>query len=201
MKASVGWISNAGRFGTAVWLLAASGVASAAGGTVSGTVDVTPAKYASETVVRIKEVPGRNTPKTAIVDQKGMVFLPHVLAITAGDTVDFANHDSVSHNVYSTDNEGFNLGSFPPNEKRPYTFRKTGVYSLLCSIHPEMLGFVVVNQNRYAAVVDKSGHYSIDNVPPGTYQLEVWNSHAKAPPQTITVAEGKPVTANFSAKK
>jgi plastocyanin len=162
-----------------------------ANGTIAGTVSATPAKYLEETVVYLKEVPGKHPAKTAMMDQKGMKFVPHVLAISEGDSVRFDNHDTVDHNVYSPDNEGYNLGMFPGGKSGTYAFKKGGVYSQLCSVHPEMLAFVFVGQNPYSAVVDKTGNFTIKNVPPGTYQVAIWNSHLKAPQQSVTVAAGK----------
>jgi plastocyanin len=181
-----------------VFLTLAGGAALAAGGTISGGVGAMPAKYLDETVVYVKEVPGTYPPKTASLDQEGMKFFPHVLAITAGDTVDFLNHDTVAHNVFSPDNEGYNLGTFKPGEKRTYTFKTTGVYTQLCSIHPEMLGFIFVNQNPYAAVVDHEGRYTIKDVPAGEYTIAVWNSHLKAPEKKVTVTGGKTTEVSFS---
>jgi len=111
----------------------------AEGGTVSGRVDVQPARYQDETVVYLKEAPGKRAPARHEMDQKGMKFLPMVLAVTAGDTVDFLNHDSVEHNVFSPSAEGWNLGTFKPLEKRSQIFDAPGVYKIKCSIHPEML--------------------------------------------------------------
>ncbi len=180
-------------------LLAAMPTAAfAAGGTVSGKVEATPAKYLEGTVVFLKEVPGTYKARTLNMDQKGMKFIPHLLTITKGDTVAFLNHDSVAHNVYSPDHETYNLGSFKPGESRKYTFKATGTYTQLCSIHPEMLGYIFVGQNPYAATVDKGGRFTIKNVPPGTYRLEVWNSKLKAPGQSVTVVGGKTVEASFS---
>ncbi|HZZ84986.1 MAG TPA: plastocyanin/azurin family copper-binding protein [Anaeromyxobacteraceae bacterium] len=173
----------------------------AEGGTITGKVDATPAKYLAETVVYLKSVPGAHPPKTHNLDQKGMTFLPHLLIVTAGDTVKFLNHDGVGHNVYSPDNEGYNLGTFKQNEERTYTFAKPGVYSQLCSIHPEMLGYVFVGQNPYAAAVDAKGSFTIKGVPPGTYQLAVWNSHLKAPEKSVTVAAGKTLEERLTVKR
>ncbi len=181
--------------------IVAAGPALPEGGTVAGRVEVTPAKYAEETVVYLKAVPGNWPAAKRTMDQKGLRFVPHVLVVKKGDTVEFLNHDGVAHNVYSPDNEGFNLGTFKQNESRPYTFAKDGAYSILCSIHPEMLGFVFVGQNPFAAVPDKSGRYSIENVPPGTYQLAVWNSHLKAPEKSVTVAAGKTVQERLAVKR
>ena len=193
--------SHASRLLAAALALAAASLARAEGGTISGKVDVQPAKYLEETVVYLKSVPGTYTPKTHDMDQQGMKFVPHVMVVTQGDTVKFLNHDNVVHNVYSPDNEGYNLGSFKQNEDRSYTFKKAGVYSQLCSVHPEMLGYLFVGQNPYAAVVDKKGGYVIKNVPPGSYQIAVWNSKLKGPEKPVTVAAGKTVEENLTVKR
>src|SRR5579859_68677 len=157
-------------------LLALSPPALAAGGTVEGTVTATPAKYLPETVVWLKDAPFTAAPKKQSLDQKGMKFIPPVLAVTVGDTVDFLNHDTVDHNVYSPDGTPFNLGNFKQNETRSQTFAKAGPYTLLCSIHPEMLGYIVVTPTPYHAVVDAKGAFKIENVPAGTWTVEVWNA-------------------------
>jgi plastocyanin len=171
------------------------------GGTVTGKVEATPAKYLEETVVYLKgpKVPAK--PQTRIMDQKAMAFVPHVLAVTVGDTVKFQNHDGVVHNVYSPDNEGFNLGSFKQEEERSYLFAQEGSYSQLCSMHPEMLAYVFVAPTPYTAVVDKKGNFTIANVPPGTWQVAVWNSRLKGADKGVAVAAGQTVTANLSVKR
>jgi len=179
----------------------AASAARAEGGTIAGKVEVTPAKYLEDTVVYLKSVPGTYKPRAHEMDQQGMKFIPHILVVTQGDSVKFLNHDNVAHNVYSPDSEGYNLGSFKQNEERSYTFQKVGVYSQLCSIHPEMLGYVFVGQNPYAAAVDKKGGYVIKNVPPGSYQLAVWNSKLKGPEKAVAVTAGKTVEENITVKR
>jgi plastocyanin len=193
------------RRGAAVALAAAACAAAAPalaeGGAVKGKVDATPPKYLEDTVVYLKEVQGTYPKKTHAYDQKGMRFIPHVMTITMGDTVDFLNHDNLVHNVYSSDGEAYNLGSFKQDEKRSHTFEKQGVYGQLCSIHPEMQGYIFVGQNPYASAVDKKGEFEIKNVPPGSYKLAVWNSHLKASEKPVTVAAGKAVEESFSLKR
>ncbi len=187
--------------GAVLAVLLGAGCASAAlagGGTVTGKVDATPAKFLEETVVYLKDAPGTHAPRAVNMDQRGMKFVPHVLAVTQGDTVDFLNHDGVAHNVYSPDNETYNLGSFKPEEKRSYTFKSAGTYTQLCSIHPEMLAFIFVGQNPYAAVVDKDGRFTIKDVPAGTYTISVWNSHLKSADKKVTVADGQAAEVGFS---
>jgi plastocyanin len=171
------------------------------GGTITGKVDASPAKYLEETVVYLKGPSGGGGGK-AVMDQKGMKFSPHVLAITAGDTVEFQNHDGVDHNVFSTDNEGFQLGTFKPGESRTYKPTKTDVaYGTLCSVHPEMLGYVFVGANKYHAVVKADGSFTISDVPPGDYQLAVWNPKLKAGDQAVHVDAGGTANVSFSIKR
>ena len=91
---------------------------------------------------------------------------------------------------------------FKQGEEAKYTYQKTGAYSQLCSIHPEMLAYVFVGQNPYSAAVDAKGHYTIQGVPPGTYQLAVWNAaKLKAPDKSVTVVAGKTLQENVSIKR
>ena len=189
------------RFATVITFLCAASPAFAAGGTVTGKVEATPPKYLEDTVVYLKKVPGAHTPKTFDMDQKGMKFIPRILIITVGDTVKYLNHDGVDHNVFSPDNGGYNLGMFKGGETRTETFKKEGVFTQLCSIHPEMLAYIFVGDNPYAAAVDKTGKFTIKNVPPGTYQIAVWNPKLKADDQSVTVTAGKPVEINFAIKR
>jgi plastocyanin len=179
-------------------------VASAAladGGTITGKVDVTPAKYTEETVVYLKGPAAAAKPRALTMDQRNMSFIPHVLVVAKGDSVKFLNHDNVVHNVYTPDGEGYNLGSFKQEEERSYTFAQEGAYSQLCSMHPEMLAYVFVAPTAYAAAVDKKGHFTITGVPPGTYQVAVWNSHLKGAEKSVTVAAGQTVTQNLTVKR
>lgn len=195
-------LSAPARVLAAVVLFSLPSMALAEGGTITGKVDVTPAKYLEDTVVYLKAVPGTYAPKTLAMDQKGMKFIPRVMALTQGDTVKFLNNDGVAHNVYTPDGEGYNLGSFGKGESASYTFKKTGVYTQLCSLHPEMLAYIFVGQNPYSAAVDAKGNYTIKDVPPGTWQLAVWNANKlKAAEETVTVSAGKSVVQNLTVKR
>lgn len=181
----------------AATLLATTPVSSAAAGAIAGSVSATPPRYLAETVVYLEgKSPGR-PPTTVEMDQKGMRFLPHVLAVTVGDTVRFWNHDTVPHNIFSPEGD-YNLGVWPPGEFRDHTFTKQGAFSQLCSLHPEMLAYVFVAPNAAAVAVSDNGRFNLPSVPPGTYRLAVWNSHLKAPAQTVEVKAGKTAVANIS---
>ena len=171
------------------------------GGTVTGKVTTPGAQYLGETVVHLVKVPGTYTPKTHVMTQKALHFHPHVLAITFGDTVKWENRDHVGHNVFSPDHEGYNLGVWTFGQSKRYTFDKhTGAYTQKCSVHPNMLAYVFVNQNPYQAVVSEDGSYTLSGVPPGTYQLAVWNSHFQAAPQQVTVKAGQRGAGDFALK-
>lgn len=185
--------------GTLLSLLAAAG-ARAEGGTIEGKVEATPPKYAAESVVYLKDAkPG--APKTHNMDQHNMSFIPHVLVVAKGDTVKFLNHDGVAHNVYSPDGDAYNLGTFKANEERDHKFEQEGPYTQLCSIHPEMLGYIFVAPSPYAAAVDAKGKYVIKDVPAGSYKVAVWNAHLKAADKPVTVQAGKATQVDFAVKR
>jgi plastocyanin len=169
-------------------------------GAVTGKVDVQPPRFQDETVVYLANVGGTWKPRTHAMDQRGMKFLPLVLTVTTGDTVDFLNNDGVEHNVFSADEDAFNLGTFQPLDKRSHAFDAPGVYRIRCSIHPEMLGWVFVAQNPWSAPVDRRGRFSLKGVPPGTYTLVVWNAHMAGTERTVTVAAGQTAEETFSLR-
>lgn len=189
-------------FALAVVLLA--GTTFAQGGTLTGKVEVLPVRFLGETVVFLRDAKVAATPpaaKTVPIDQKGLKFIPHVVAINAGDTVEFLNHDAVEHNVFTPDNEGFNLGMIKPSGAGRYTFDRPGTYTQLCSVHPEMLAYVFVGTNPYHVAVDANGAWRLEHVPAGTWRVAVWNSHLTAPDVSVTVVDGKSVDVSFRLKR
>ncbi|HSF19797.1 MAG TPA: carboxypeptidase regulatory-like domain-containing protein [Vicinamibacteria bacterium] len=175
----------------------------AAAVSISGTVKVTGSASAADVVVYIQQAPGTFTPpaKPVEMDQKQMQFVPHVLPVVAGTKVAFLNSDPTPHNVFTPDNEKYNLGTWPQGQTKDYTFAKCAkfpcAYTQLCRVHPEMEAYVVVLQNPYFAVTDKAGHYQIEGVPPGDYTVAVWHWKTKAQPTPVTVDAAKPATVDF----
>lgn len=176
----------------------------AAAVSISGTVKVTGSASAADVVVYIQQAPGTFTPpaKPVEMDQKRMQFVPHVLPVVAGTKVAFLNSDPTPHNVFSPDHEKYNLGTWPQGQVKDYAFAKCAklpcAYTQLCRVHPEMEGYVVVLQNPYFAVTDKTGHYRIENVPAGSYTVAVWHWKAKAQPKPLTVDTAKPAIVDFT---
>lgn len=128
--------------------------------------------------------------KGVSLDQIDMEFKPHVLPITKGTTVDFLNSDEVRHNVYSPDNEQYNLGSWPKGQVKSYTFRQKGVYTQLCNVHPEMESFIVVLDTPYFALTDRKGRFEIKHLPPGEYTVRVWHEKLLFKKQEISINGG-----------
>jgi plastocyanin len=190
----------------AVLLLIAC-ISGAVAGTISGKVTAKGVKNSADAVVYIDAAGDKAFPapkEHPVMDQKNLKFVPHVLPIVAGTTVDFLNSDKVLHNVFSPDNcaDKFNLGSWPQGQKKSYTFKNQGCSPvLLCNVHPEMEGYIVTLQNPYFAVTDKDGAYTIKNVPAGKYTLKIWHQKLKGSSQEVTVKESGDTAANFEIKK
>jgi plastocyanin len=136
---------------------------------------------------------------TTRISQQGAVFNPHVLPIVEGTTVEWPNNDQIYHNVFSfSDAKSFDLGLYKGNhEDKQVTFDKTGRVDVFCSIHANMHCIVLVLDNPYFAAADDKNHYSISNVPPGTYQLTAWQERMPSQTKEITVPASGEVKADF----
>lgn len=190
--------------GTALALAAGAAAGTPAAGTrVTGTVTVVGARSNANAVVYIKEIPGQTfaaPAEPAVVDQRNLEFLPKVMPVLVGTTVEFHNDDAVLHNVFTPDKiaDRFDLGTFPKGEVRSHTFDKAGAAVLLCNVHPEMEGYVLVVPTPYYAVTDAEGRYRLEEVPSGTYTVEVWHPNLRKPlSETLTVGASGEVTASF----
>ncbi len=177
------------------------------GGEIKGRVKAKGVKDNANAVIFVDKIPGRTftaPAKHAEIDQKDLVFHPHVLPVLAGTTVDFLNSDDVLHNVFSPDKcaESFNLGTWPKGQKRSYTFKQPDCQAvILCNVHPEMSAYVVVLETPYFGVSAKDGTYAIKNVPAGKYTLKIWHEKLKGEPVKVEVPEKGVLTVDFSIKR
>ena len=137
------------------------------------------------------------------ISQKNMVFDPRINPILLGTTVDFTNDDTVVHNVFTPPGSAqrFNTGNYGVGVTKAIAFDKPGESTLLCSVHPEMLAYVLVLQNPYYALTDKTGHFEIKNVPSGRYKLTVWHEKLKPISKEIVVEERKTTSVEFKKKE
>jgi plastocyanin len=141
----------------------------------------------------------RDEPR-AKLDQRNEAFVPHVLAIVAGTTVDFPNNDRTYHNVFSfSATRPFDLGRYAVGRSKSIKFDRPGIVRVFCDIHSHMSAFILVFAHRYFSVTDDEGHYRIDNVPPGAYTVIAWNEAAASESRRLVIPEsGGDVEANFA---
>jgi len=172
-------------------------------GKIAGTVSAEVAKHRANTIVYIKDA-GQGTSKVTVkMDQRGLLFVPRVLPIQKGTTIEFKNSDPVGHNVYTPDGDKYDLGTWPKGQSRKYVYKNTGVFRQLCKVHDDMIAFVVVLDTKYFAVSAKNGTFKLPPLPPGKYTLGVWHEKLAADEVTVEVVEGKTsdVQIELKAKK
>jgi plastocyanin len=132
------------------------------------------------------------------MDQRGEQFVPHLLAITVGTTVDFPNSDTTFHNVFSlARGNNFDLGRYPPGRNGGHRFDTPGIVPVSCDIHSHMSAYILVFSHPFFAVTDEDGKYSIPSVPAGSYTLVVWSELGRAEAKKVTIGDGETVEADF----
>jgi plastocyanin len=178
-------------------------------GAVTGAVEITNSqepgvrKNKNYSGVAIWLVPvGKPAPLAAppsrreVMLQKNRHFVPHVVAIPVGGTVDFPNLDPIFHNAFSNfSGQPFDTALYAPGTSRGQTFKVPGIVRVFCNIHPTMSAIIAVVPTPWYAVTGATGKFSIANVPAGDYELHIF--HERSLPEnvaflerTITVPEG-----------
>ena len=168
--------------------------APAGAGPVSGTVrtetreGIAPARA----VVYAEPLDGRPPRRVerATLTQRHRAFLPAVLAVPVGSTVDFPNEDVIFHNVFSLSTPmPFDLGLYRAGESRSRTFTRAGTYRVFCNIHPQMTAFIVVAPTPWVTMADPQGAYRLE-LPPGRYRLTAISERAVPVVAEVTVGTG-----------
>ena len=136
----------------------------------------------------------------ARMDQRNETFVPHVLAIVAGTTVDFPNSDQIYHNVFSlSKTKSFDLGRYAVGRSKAVRFDRPGIVRVFCDIHSHMSAFILVFAHRYFSVADEEGRYRLENVPPGTYTVVAWNESSPLESRRVIIPEsGGEAELNFA---
>jgi plastocyanin len=181
-------------------------------GNIKGTVKVKGLRTPENILVYLTQAPPRAADLSKVkfvMDQRNLEFVPHVLPILVGATVDFPNNDKVNHNVFSMSRtKKFNLGSYPAGESKSVVFDKPGIVELRCDVHAEMAAYILVMKNPYFAVTDKQGHFeipdsntleqtglsSLKDLAPGKYFVKTWHEKLKTQKQAVVVPENGDVT-------
>ncbi len=130
-------------------------------------------------------------PQNPVILQKGKKFVPEVLPVVVGTTVDFLNDDDIFHNVFSlSEIKPFDLGLYKQRLSKQVLYDKTGLSKIYCNIHPNMAGYVLVLSNPYFAVTAEDGSFRIEGISPGTYRVRVWQRFGPEVSRDIVIGEG-----------
>jgi plastocyanin len=144
-------------------------------GTVHGRV--------SDAVVYVSQVPAAAESALAAdpaprpkLAQKDQCFLPRVVVVAVGGSVDFPNLDPIYHNVFSLSPvKRFDLGKYPRGQSKSVLFNKPGLVNVFCDIHSEMAAYVMVLPHHGFAQPQADGTFELPSLPPGHYELHVWH--------------------------
>ena len=152
-------------------------------------------------VVYLEGAPSRGDARTTRrVTQRDMTFIPALLAIQTGTTVEFPNEDDTYHNIFSySPAKRFDLGRYRPDE-RPIpsvVFDKVGLVTLRCDIHEHMRGLILVVDTPHFALTDEEGRFRLSGLPSGRYTLKAWINSSTTREQSVELKSGGTLQVNF----
>ena len=138
----------------------------------------------------------------AVIDQKGCVYVPHVLGIQKNQDIKILNSDSTIHNVKVNEIRPMNEAFTEVGEKiKTKWFKKTGGVTFQCEVHPWMRAYARIVDHPYFSVSGADGKFTIKNLPPGEYTISVWHEELpklQAPAaQKVVVKTGEDTAVNF----
>jgi plastocyanin len=152
-------------------------------------------------VVFLQDAPKPQTlqPTRARIVQENETFVPRVVAITRGSTVDFPNADPFFHDVFSLSRSGtFDLGSYPRGQTKSQQFRRTGLIKVYCHIHSHMSASIMVFDHPFFTIPRADGTFTIDDVPAGTYSVSAWHERIGENTQPVRIEPGRPSEVQFA---
>jgi plastocyanin len=144
-----------------------------------------------------KTWPAPKTPVT--LDQKGCVYVPHVMGIMVGQQYRIINSDGVLHNVHTLPkiNKSFNKGMPPSLKEATTVFDKPEVFQIKCDVHPWMSAYVGVFNHPFFSVTSTDGKFTLDGLEPGTYEITAWHERLGTQTASITVGANDKKTQDF----
>jgi plastocyanin len=155
----------------------------------------------SNVVVYLKDPPKPATLPLmrATILQQNEAFVPRVVAVTRGSTVDFPNGDPFFHDVFSLSLSGtFDLGSYAKGKTKSQTFKRAGLIKVYCHIHSHMTASIMVLDHPYFAVPKADGSFVIDDVPAGAYTISAWHERIGESQQPVRVDGGRASNIQFA---
>lgn len=158
-----------------------------------------PPSEVENVVVYVKDAAATTVqPRRTAIRQRGETFLPRVVAVPIGSTVDFPNDDPIFHNVFSLSRaRTFNLGRFPRGESRGVRFDKTGIVKVFCDIHSHMAATVIVFNHPWFTVPDADGGFELDNLAAGNHQVTAWHERLGETTLRIRTDAGRTASVEF----
>lgn len=171
-------------------------------GTIRGEIDHAIARRIPAAVYIVGTDPGAfDLPDiNPVMDQVNLTYTPHVLPVLVGSTIEFPNSDSTRHHVYTSRSSvcEFELGIYDAGTTKQVTCDNTGVVMLLCNVHAEMRGYIVVTSTPYSTATDNSGAFVIDGIPPGSYELTFEHERLESQTIEVIVVSGEDTNVVFS---
>jgi plastocyanin len=126
--------------------------------------------------------PDKHAPRTAIMDQQHMQFVPRILVVQTGTAVDFPNSDQIQHQVYSfSEPKRFKLSLYAGHKYPPIVFDRPGLVTLGCNIHDGMIGYIYVTDSAFFGRSDDAGVLQLHGLPAGNYTLTAWHPQMQEP--------------------
>jgi len=137
-----------------------------------------------------------------VVEQKGCLYMPHVIAVRANQTLELVNDDATSHNIHPVpaNNREWNKAE-PPGSKMEDSFSREEIaIPVKCNVHPWMRGYIAVFKHPFFAVTGKDGSFDLSNLPPGTYTIKAWHEKLGTVTQTVTIGANETKEISFVFK-
>lgn len=163
-------------------------------------------KWAVASIKKIKRgkpFPKEDPDNPVSLDQKGCQFVPHVVVVPVGRTFRFMNNDGILHNthVMAKKNAAFNKAMAPQVKHLDSKFKRSERIVVKCDVHAWMRGWIIVTNHPYCEITGDDGTFRMENVPVGTYTLEVWHETLGKQKREVTVKSGEETRLDFVFKK
>lgn len=138
----------------------------------------------------------------AVIEQKGCMYAPHVLAVRANQQLEVVNSDPTLHNIHPlpANNREWNKAEGPGATAEETFSREEIAIPIKCNVHPWMRSYVAVFKHPYFAVTGKDGSFDLGNLPPGTYTIKAWHEKLGTASQQVTVGVNETKSVDFVFK-